>query len=181
MRVAGRGSAGIRNRALIILLWRAGLRTQEALDLELRDIDRVQGTITVRHGKGNRRRVVGIDPPAFAVLERWLELRARFGVPRGAKIFCTFTKGNTGRPLRGSCWRETITHLGRKAGIEKRVHSHGLRHTHAVELMREGIPLLLISRQLGHSSLATTQRYLDHLEPGELVSVIQARHWPLAV
>jgi integrase len=174
-----RGPGGLRNRALIVVLWRGGLRCAEALDLELRDVDRDVGTLTIRHGKGNRRRVIGLDPPAFAVLERWLETRGRLGVPAGSKVFCTITTGNLGRPMHGSYWRKAIKRLGVKAGIEKRVHSHGLRHTHAVELMRERVPLLVIQRQLGHSSIAITQKYLDHLEPGEVVAAMQARAWPL--
>lgn len=153
-----RGPSGVRNRALIVVLWRGGLRSAEALDLELRDIDQAAGTVTVRHGKGNRRRVVGLDPEAFAVLEQWLTVRASLGVPRGAPVFCTITRGNMGRRLGAAYWREAIKKLGVRAGIEKRVHSHGLRHTHAVELMREGVPLLVISRQLGHSSLEITQQ-----------------------
>jgi site-specific recombinase XerD len=176
---ARRTPGGVRNRALIVVLWRGGLRTAEALDLELRDVDPDAGTLTVRHGKGNRRRIVGLDPPAFAVLEQWLRVRRELGVPRGAPVFCTITSTNLGRPLGGSYWRQAIKRLGAQAGIEKRVHSHGLRHTHAVELMREGVPLLVISRQLGHSSLQITQQYLDHLEPGEVVAAMQHREWPL--
>ena len=174
-----RGPSGIRNRALIVVLWRGGLRCAEALALEPSDIDVDAGTILVRHGKGNRRRVVGVDPPAFAILERWLSERSKLGLPRGSKIFCTITTGNLGQPLAAAYWREAIKRLGEKAGIEKRVHSHGLRHTHAVELMREGVPILLISRQLGHSSMAITQRYVDHLEPGEVIAAMQARSWPV--
>src|ERR1017187_9038692 len=155
--VCSRGPGGLRNRALIVVLWRAGLRCQEALDLELRDVDREGGTILVRHGKGNRRRVVGVDPPAFAILERWLEKRSALGVPRGAKVFCSITRPGIGAPMSASYWRQAIKRLGEKAGIEKRVHSHGLRHTHAVELSRERLPILYISRQLGHSNLAITQ------------------------
>jgi integrase len=177
---ARRGPSGIRNRALIVVLWRGGLRSAEALALELRDVDAEAGTLTIRHGKGNKRRVVGLDPPAFAMLERWLRVRRELGVPRGSPVFCTITKGNIGGQLGAAYWREAIKRLGVKAGIEKRVHSHGLRHTHAVELMREGVPILVISRQLGHSSLGITQRYLDHLEPGEVVAAMQARSWPLS-
>jgi integrase/recombinase XerD len=176
---ARRGPSGIRNRALIVVLWRGGLRSQEALDLELRDVDRQAGTLTIRHGKGNRRRVVGFDPAAFAVLERWLEVRSKLKVPAGAKVFCTITRGNLGHPVSAAYWRETIKRLGVKAGIEKRVHSHGLRHTHATELRREKIDPVVIQRQLGHSSLGVTQRYLDHLEPTEVIDTMQQRHWPL--
>ena len=69
--------------------------------------------------------------------------------------------------------------LARRAGIEKRVHAHGLRHTHAAELAYEGAPMNLIQAQLGHSSLATTSRYLAHIAPAQLVEVMRARTWSL--
>jgi integrase len=67
--------------------------------------------------------------------------------------------------------------LARKAGIEKRVHPHGLRHTHAYELMMEGVPVPIIQQQLGHSSLATTDRYVGHLAPIDLIARMQEREW----
>lgn len=175
----GRGAGGLRNRALIVVLWRGGLRCQEALDLELRDLDRDGGKITIRHGKGNKRRVVGLDPSAFAVLEQWLTARSELGVPRGSTVFCTITRPNVGGRMSGSYWREAIKRLGVRAGIEKRVHSHGLRHTHAAELMRERTPMVMIQRQLGHTNMAITARYVEHLEPGEVIALMQAREWPL--
>ena len=69
--------------------------------------------------------------------------------------------------------------LGSKAGIERRVHPHGLRHTHAAQLAAEGYAMNLIQQQLGHSSLATTSRYLEHIAPAELIKAIQARNWEL--
>jgi integrase/recombinase XerD len=67
--------------------------------------------------------------------------------------------------------------LGAKAGIEKRVHPHALRHSMAFDLMWEGVPVPLIQAQLGHASLATTQRYLDHLAPKDLVDAMQRREF----
>ncbi len=64
---SARAPTGIRNRALINLLYRGGLRVSEALALMPKDVDQAAGTVTVLHGKGDRRRVVGIDPAAFAV------------------------------------------------------------------------------------------------------------------
>jgi len=58
-----------------------------------------------------------------------------------------------------------LKRLGTRAGIDKRVQAHGLRHTHAAQLRIEGVDIAIISRQLGHSSIATTARYLDHLAP----------------
>ena len=71
--------------------------------------------------------------------------------------------------------RECFKDLARRAGIEKRVHPHGFRHTHASELAREGVPLHIIRAQLGHQDLATTARYVDHLAPWEVIDAIRNR------
>ena len=75
--------------------------------------------------------------------------------------------------------RGLMPRLARRAGIEKRVHPHGLRHTHAAELAFEGLPMNAIQAQLGHASLATTSRYLAHIAPAELVKAMQVRTWSL--
>ncbi len=75
--------------------------------------------------------------------------------------------------------RVLCTRLARRAGIDKRVHPHGLRHTRAAELAFEGVPMNVVQAQLGHSSLATTSRYLAHIAPAELVKAMQARTWSL--
>jgi integrase len=177
MRAAGRGYAGARMRAYVTLLYRCGLRAQETLDLMVRDVDFREGTILVRHGKGDKRGVIGIDDQALAVLRVWLDRRAELEPPRGAPIFCTVTKGNVGSPWQYPQMVERLHELGAKAGIEKRVVPHGFRHTYAVELLREGVNPFQIMKLLRHSDLATTMRYLDHLMPGEVVAVARARVW----
>jgi len=67
--------------------------------------------------------------------------------------------------------------LARQAGIEKRVHPHGLRHTHAYELMMEGVEVAIIQRQLGHVSLATTAVYLNHIAPKQVIETMRKREW----
>lgn len=175
-----RAPTGIRNAALIVVLWRSGLRVGEALALRVADVDRDRGTITVLHGKGDRRRVVGVDPQALVMIERWLAMRRRLGIGPSSPMFCTVSRhmgGKPGHPLKDSYVREAFKRLGKRAGIEKRVHPHGLRHTHASELAREGVPVHIIRKQLGHSSLATTERYIDHLEPREVIAAMQTREW----
>jgi integrase len=179
---ARRGPSGLRNRALIVVLWRSGLRIGEALALRPKDIDRDAGTITVLHGKGNKRRTVGIDPPALAILERWLDCRAKLRprVPVGAPVFCTIARdeyGPPGRPMRSAYVRSMCKRLRGRAGIEKRVHPHGFRHTHAYELMMEGVPITVIQRQLGHSNLSITDRYVSHLAPEQVISAMRGREW----
>jgi len=86
---SARAPTGIRNRALIAALYRGGLRISEALALLPKDIDSAQGTLTVLHGKGDRRRTVGMDPAAFALLERWMDRRRALGLSGRRPVFCT--------------------------------------------------------------------------------------------
>ena len=166
-----RAPTGVRNRALVTVLYRAGLRLGEALALKPKDIDPKAGTITVLHGKGDRRRTVGLDPGAMAIVLRWVERRKQLGLSGRSPLFCTLE----GKPLNPSYVRTLLPRLAAKVGIDKRVHPHGLRHAHANQLMWEGVPVPVIQRQLGHASLATTDRYLSHLAPKDVVEAMQRR------
>ena len=172
---SNRAPTGVRNRALIVTMYRGGLRSGETLALRPNDLDTVVGTLTVLHGKGDHRRVVGLDPGALAILSRWLETRRTLGINGHSPLFCTLQ----GKSLKSSYVRTLLPRLALKAGIEKRVHPHGLRHTHAYELMMEGVPIPIIQQQLGHTSLATTDRYVSHLAPVDLMSHMQQRVWSL--
>jgi len=122
-----RAPTGVRNRALIAVLWRCGPRISEALALELRDVDLEAGTVRVRHGKGDKSRTVGIDEQTAALLARWLDRRRQLSPGARAPIFCTLAGGR----LDSSYVRRLLPRLARKAGIDRRVHAHGLRHTYA--------------------------------------------------
>jgi len=164
---------GLRNRALIALLYRAGLRINEALSLYPKDLDLDDGSVRVLHGKGGRSRTVGLDPGAAAVIERWLEARSRLGLNGRHPVFCTLR----GQQMSAAYVRRLLKRLAARAGIEKRVHAHGLRHTHAAQLRAEGVDIAIISRQLGHTSITTTARYLDHLAPRAVIEAMRRRVW----
>ena len=166
-------SYGIRDRALIVMLYRTGLRISEALALRPKDINFEIGSVTVLHGKGNRMRTVGIDPGANPHIEAWLERRDTLNVPTGAPLFCTMK----GTPMSAARVSQLFHELAHRAGIEKRVHPHGFRHTHAYELMMEGVPMPIIQQQLGHVSLATTDRYLSHIAPKQVIETMGRREW----
>ncbi len=168
-----RAPTGIRNRALIAVLYRSGLRIGEALALRPVDVDLEAGSIRVLHGKGDRSRTVGLDPSGVAFVEQWLERRRQLGLGRAATIFCTLK----GEPVRQKYVRALMARLQAKAGIEKRVHPHGFRHTFASELRGEGVDIGVISKLLGHSSIATTAVYLDHVNPVEVIDTIRRRTW----
>jgi len=72
--------------------------------------------------------------------------------------------------------RVMLKRLTAKAGIDKRVHAYGLRHT-AAQLRAEGVDIAIISRQLGHTSITTTARYLDHLAPTAVIEAMRQRNW----
>jgi site-specific recombinase XerD len=172
-----RGSAGVRDRALIVVLWRGGLRVAEALALQLHDVNFERGTIRVLHGKGDQARTIGIDPQALAVIEAWVARRRDLGIGPSRPLFCTFSQPRPGKGMHPQRVRESLKRLAVKAGIEHRVHPHGLRHTHAAELANEGVPVHVIRRQLGHNSLDTTARYIDHLTPQDVIATMRGRSW----
>jgi len=170
---SARAPTGVRNRALIAVLWRSGLRISEALALELRDIDLDAGTLRVRHGKGDKSRTVGVDEQTAALLARWLDRRKKIGAGARASIFCTLDGGR----IDSSYVRRLLPRLAAKVGVERRVHAHGLRHTYAAELAREGTAINVIRDALGHTSLAVTDRYLRDVAPTHVIDTMRARRW----
>jgi len=168
-----RAPTGIRNRALIALLYRGQLRISEALSLKPKDIDFDKGTVRVLHGKGNKARTIGVDDGALALLQVWMGKRKAIGVNGRHAVFCTLD----GKQVSDAYVRIMLKRIASKAGIEKRVHPHGLRHTGACEMRVEGLDVGIISKQLGHSSIATTARYLDHISPAAVVDAVRARKW----
>ena len=162
---------GLRNRALLVVLYRAGLRLDEALSLAPVGVDAGAGILQVGHrGAG---RAAGIDPGALAIVEEWLKVRAGLGLGEDAPLFCTLSGG----PLHPAYVRQLLPRLAAKAGIGKRVHAQGLRHTHAAELAAEGLPVEVIRAQLGHESLASTDRYLRRIPPKDRIGALQRRQW----
>jgi integrase len=114
MRAAGSGPDAARLRALVIVLWRAGLRISEALALAESDMDARRGAILVRHGKGNKRREVGMDIWAWEQLQPWQEIRMR--MPVGA-FFCVIHGPTAGRPWEPSSARRQLERTAAIAGV----------------------------------------------------------------
>jgi len=158
---------------LIVLLYRAGLRVREALSLLPKDLDPARGTVRILHGKGDRARTVGMDAEAFAVVDAWIERRRRLGLRTDRPLFCTLD----GKTMRTAYVRAMLPRIARKAGIEKRVHAHGLRHSHAARLADSGVPIHVIAAQLGHANIGTTHRYVAHLAPTAVVNAVRGVPW----
>ncbi|HWF50869.1 MAG TPA: tyrosine-type recombinase/integrase [Solirubrobacteraceae bacterium] len=176
MRTAGNSREGVRLRALIVVLWRAGLRISEALSLVESDLDPVQGSVLIRRGKGGRRREVGMDRWAWEQLRPWLEVRV--GLPVGAWL-CVLHGPTVGRPWATSAAREELRAAAVRAGVRRRFAPHQLRHAHAIEMAREGIPITVIQRQLGHSDLGVTSVYLRGIDNREIIDTVHERRAPV--
>jgi site-specific recombinase XerD len=176
MRNAPEDRHGQRLRAMIVVLWRAGLRIQEALALAEHDLDQRRGSLLVRNGKGGRRREVGMDEWGWEHLAPWLSQRPP--MPVGA-LFCVVAGPTSGRPWSSSAVRAELRRAATRAGVRRRFAPHQLRHAHAVEMAREGVPLNIIQRQLGHANLGITSVYLQGIDSGEIIETVRARRQPM--
>ena len=176
MRAAGDRPDGIRLRGVIVVLWRAGLRISEALALAETDLDRDRGSILVRRGKGGKRREVGMDRWGWESLDPWLEMRA--GLPAGP-LFCVLVGPTRGRSCSAAGFRSQLRRTAVIAGVRRRFAPHQLRHAHAVEMSREGVPLVVIQRQLGHADLGITSVYLRGIDNTEIIHAVHERSAPM--
>lgn len=160
----------------MILWWRAGLRLAESLALHASDVHVGPDEIYVRRGKGGRPRRVPIDADAMEILQAWIAERAKIPGWSSHLLLGAYSRGAAGKRLSQPAVRRTISRVASRAGLDhRRIHPHAFRHLFAVELHREGKTVAQISRLLGHSSIATTAIYLDHVSGRELHEAIANR------
>jgi site-specific recombinase XerD len=176
MHIAGDDPDGLRLRGKIVVLWRSGLRISEALALTETNLDPDRGALLVRHGTGGKRREVGMDRWAWTQLDPWLTLRTR--LPVGA-LFCILRGPTRGRPCAPAGIRSQLHRTAQVAGVRRRFAAHQLRHAHAVEMSPEGVPLLVIQRQLGHADLGITSAYLRGIDNTEIIHAVHERPAPM--
>lgn len=176
MSTAGDNADGLRLRGLIIVLWRAGLRISEVLALLETDLDQSRGAILVREGKGGKRREVGMDRWGWQQLAPWLAYRTT--LPIGA-LFCILRGPTRGRRCAPAGVRAQLRTTAQRAGVRRRFAPHQLRHSHAVEMSREGVPLVVIQRQLGHTDLGITSTYLRGIDNTEIIQTVHERPAPM--
>ncbi|MEN3279154.1 MAG: integrase/recombinase XerD [Solirubrobacteraceae bacterium] len=140
------------------------------------DLDPRRGSVLVRTGKGGRRREVGMDERGWEPLRPWLTPRAELPV---GPLFCVIDGPTRGRPWPGAAIRGEFRRVAARAGVRRRFAPHQLRHAHARELAREGVPLNIIQRQLGHSNLGTTSIHLQVIDPEEIITAVRTRRAPM--
>ena len=152
---------GSRERAVISLLLYGGFRVSEVSRLEAADLDFHEQTVSVRHGKGDKDRLVVVAEDAMEDVRAWLATRQATASP-----FLFPARWGEG-PIGTRVVETMVSRAARAAGIRKRVTPHVLRHTLATSLLRHGGDIRFIQRILGHASIATTQVY-THIDDGDL-------------
>ncbi|WP_227982815.1 site-specific tyrosine recombinase XerD [Nocardia spumae] len=154
---SGGGPRGLRDRALLELLYSTGARISEAVGLDIDDID-TAGRAVVLHGKGGKQRMVPIGRPALAALEGYL-VRGRPALSaRGIGNAALFLNARGGRLSRQSAW-QVLQDAADRAGIGAAVSPHTLRHSFATHLLDGGADVRVVQELLGHASVTTTQIY----------------------
>ncbi len=170
---------GKRDRAILELLYAAGLRVSELVGLDLGDIGMSEELVRVL-GKGRKERIVPFGRRAAESLDAYMQVRGNFlkkrkssgkGMPEGEAVFLN-SRG--GRLTARSVWDIVDHYIGRLAQ-KLRVHPHTLRHTFATHMLNAGADLRTIQELLGHESLSTTQKY-THVSVEQLVRVYQSCH-----
>lgn len=166
MRCAGDRPPGLRTRALIVLLWRAGLRINEALDP-------ARGSILIRPGKGGRRRRVGMDSWGWEQLKPWLEIR--LGVPIGA-LLCALSGSTAGRPLDShrSSGHAPSPGAGCRGAPSLRPASFAMPTRYRWHARVS--PLVVIQRQ--HANLGITSVYLQGIDSNKIIDTVHRRPAP---
>jgi site-specific recombinase XerD len=157
-------------------MWRAGLRIQEALALTAGDLDQRHGSIAGParqgrapsrgwHGRLGMRATAAVAPAAARA--------------SGRSACCVITAATRGRHWSPAAARAELRRTAAAAGVRRRFARHQLRHAHAVEMAREGVPLIVIQRQLGHRNRGITSVYLQGIDSDEIIETVHARRAPM--
>ena len=163
---------GLRDRALLEVLYASGLRAGELAGLRLENYLREEKLLRVI-GKGNRERIVPVGEKAIAAIDRWLARgRPQLVKPKtGGELFL----GEHGRRLTTARIWQIVQEMAKLAGVKKKIWPHLLRHSFATHLLGHGADLRAIQEMLGHASLATTQIY-THVDQARLRQVHRQFH-----
>lgn len=166
------GPLGLRDRAMMELLYSSGLRVSELCDARLENIDLDSGFIRVT-GKGNKTRLVPVGKPAAVAIRAYLDRERPELVTKktGAEIFLSVR----GKKLTTPRIRQLIKQYAARAGLDVNVYPHLMRHSFATHLLGGGADLRIIQELLGHADISTTQIY-THVENSGLKAVIKKFH-----
>ncbi|EKN6180090.1 tyrosine recombinase XerC [Yersinia enterocolitica] len=165
----------VRDRAMLEVMYGAGLRLSELVGMNCKHVDLASGEVWVM-GKGSKERKVPIGKAAVKWLEHWLELRELFKPcelfePQDDAIFLA----NTGKRISARNVQKRFAEWGVKQGVSSHIHPHKLRHSFATHMLESSGDLRAVQELLGHANLTTTQIY-THLDFQHLATVYDAAH-----
>lgn len=164
---------GMRDRCMLEVLYATGLRVSELVNLQMGQINRQQGVVRIS-GKGDKERLVPLGEEALGWLQRYLQ-EVRPAVLDGQTVEAVFLS-NRRQPMTRQTFWHLIKDYARRAGIDKPLSPHTLRHAFATHLLNHGADLRVVQMLLGHSDLSTTQIY-THIAKARLQE-LHARHHP---
>ena len=164
---------GHRDRAVVEVLYATGIRNAELRGLSLADFDAEAGTLFVRAGKGGKDRMLPLGPVVTAIVSDYVQI-ARPKLARRCGVTSLFVS-NHGWPLWPASVVRIVDLAARRAGLQKTVRPHRLRHACATHMLQGGADVRHIQRLLGHSSLSTTEVY-TRVEIGDLKAVHKRFH-----
>ncbi|WP_058911785.1 tyrosine recombinase XerC [Entomohabitans teleogrylli] len=159
----------VRDRAMLEVMYGAGLRLSELVNMDCRHLDLATGEVWVM-GKGSKERRVPIGRSAVTWLEHWFDLRELFG-PEDDAVFLS----KQGKRISARNVQKRFSEWGIKQGLSSHVHPHKLRHSFATHMLESSGDLRAVQELLGHANLSTTQIY-THLDFQHLASVYDAAH-----
>lgn len=162
---------GLRDRAMLHVMYAAGLRVSELVGLKLGELDLKKGVV-MPFGKGQKRRLVPLGEPALDALDAYLKKRAEH--PGAERTPIVFLSPRGGALTRQAAWK-MITRYARSIGIAKPASPHKLRHSFATHLLEGGADLRSVQTLLGHASIATTEVY-THVADDHVRSVYRKAH-----
>ena len=163
---------GLRDRAMLALLYASGLRVSELCSLQMPDLNLEMGLVRVT-GKGNKERLVPMGTEAVQEIRAWME-EGRPGVLKGRPSKFVFVTSRGGKLTRQGFWK-ALGAYGKQAGIFRGLSPHVLRHTFATHLLDGGADLRSLQTMLGHADIGTTQIY-THVAKSRLRAAVDSHH-----
>ena len=165
-------ATGLRNRAMLELLYAAGLRVSELCQIEISDLNGDLGVVRVM-GKGGKQRLVPFGETALEAVNAWLA-NGRFSLLRGRASPYLFVTARGTRLTRQGFWK-ALAQCGKKAGIFRQLSPHVLRHSFATHLLEGGADLRAVQTMLGHADISTTEIY-THVARSRLRKTVEEHH-----
>lgn len=164
---------GLRDRAMLEVLYSTGLRVSELVGLKVADLDARVGCVRCI-GKGDKERIVPVGKKALAIVERYLRESRPQLASKPASSPMLFVNRNGGRITRVGVWK-ILSERGKRAGLRVGLTPHMLRHSFATHLLERGADLRSVQLMLGHSDISTTQIY-THVVEDRLKQIYRAHH-----